>query len=245
VAIVNQAMANRLWPGEEPIGKRFSMRSETGPFLEVVGVVRDSKYQTIAEDSQPYFYVPLAQNVVSLRILQIRSSITPDSLTSQIQQQIRAIDPAMPIVDIRTMNESLSGATGFFMFRLGASIAALMGILGLLLAVIGVYGMVSYATVQRTQEIGVRIALGANQKQVLLLVIGQGMKTAFTGVGIGLLATWGLTRLIRHMFVGISASDPVLYMEVAILVSFVALLACYIPARRASKVDPMVALRYE
>jgi predicted permease len=245
VAIVNQTMANRLWPGEEPIGKRFSMRSETGPFLEVVGVVRDSKYQTIAEDPQPHFYVPLAQNFVSLRILQVRSSVTPHSLTNRIQQQIRALDPAMPIVDIRTMNESLSGATGFFIFRLGASIAALMGILGLLLAIIGVYGMVSYATAQRTQEIGVRVALGANQKQVLLLIIGQGMKIAFTGVGIGLLAAWGLTRLMKHMLIGISASNPVLYIEVAMLVSFVSLLACYIPARRATQVDPIVALRYE
>jgi len=245
VAIVNQTMANRLWPGQQPIGKRFSMGHETGPFLEVVGVARDSKYQTIAEDPQPYFYVPLAQSFVPLQILQIRSLGKPEALSSQIQQQTRALDPAITIVDIRTMNESLGGATGFFMFRLGASIAAFMGILGLLLAVIGVYGMVSYATTQRTQEIGVRVALGADQKQILRLIIGQGMRIACIGIGIGLLAAWGLTRLTRHMLIGISASDPALYLEVATLVSIVALLACYIPARRAAKVDPMVALRYE
>jgi ABC-type antimicrobial peptide transport system permease subunit len=211
----------------------------------VVGVVRDSKYQTIAEGPQPYFYVPLAQNFVSLRILQIRSSLKPDALTSQIQQQIRDIDPAITIVDIRTMNDSLRGATGFFLFRLGASIAAFMGILGLLLAVIGVYGMVSYATAQRTQEIGVRVALGANQEQVIALIIGQGMKTAFIGVAIGLFAAWGLTRLMTHMLIGISASDPSVYLGVGTLVSVVAVLACYMPARRAAKLDPLVALRYE
>jgi len=115
------------------------LTGDAGPFLEVVGVARDSKYQTVTEDPQPYFYVPIAQNYASLQILQIRSSVLPASLTSQIQQQIRALDPAITIVDMRTMKESLAGATGFFIFRLGASIAALIGAMGLILAVIGVY----------------------------------------------------------------------------------------------------------
>jgi predicted permease len=245
VAIVNQTMASQLWPREAPIGKRFSTKGESGPFGEVVGIVKDSKYQTVAEDSQPYFYVPIAQDFVSVQILQVRSSIAPAALISQIQQEIRALDPAMTIVDMRTMKESLEGGTGFFIFRLGASLAAMMGTLGLILAIVGVYGIVSYAAIQRTREIGIRMALGANTLQVLGLIIGQGMRLVLAGILAGLLAAWLLTRTMTHMLIGISASDPVVYIGVSVLLSFVALLACWLPARRAAKVDPMVALRYE
>jgi macrolide transport system ATP-binding/permease protein len=245
VAVINQTMADRLWPGEEPVGRRFSMKSEAGPFLEVVGVVRDSKYQSIAEDSQPYFYIPLEQSYVSFRVLQVRSSVTPALLTGQIQREIRDLNPAITVVDIRTMEESLKGATGFFIFRLGASLAAFMGTMGLILAVIGVYGMVSYTAARRTQEIGIRIALGANPRQILKLVVGQGMRTVAIGVFAGLLAAWALTRTMAHMLVGVSPNDPVVYMGVSFSLSLVALAGCYIPARRATKVDPMVALRYE
>jgi predicted permease len=245
VAIVNQTMASRLWPREAPIGKRFSVEGESGPFMEVVGIVKDSKYQTVAEDPQPYFYVPMAQDYVSSQILQVRSSIAPRALISQIQQEIRALDPAMTIVDMRTMKESLEGGTGFFIFRLGASLAAMMGTLGLILAIVGVYGIVSYAAIQRTREIGIRMALGANTLQVLGLIIGQGMRLVLAGILAGLLAAWLLTRTMTHMLIGISASDPVVYIGVSVLLSFVALLACWLPARRAAKVDPMVALRYE
>jgi predicted permease len=245
VAVINQTMASRLWPGEEPIGRRFSMKSESGPFLEVVGVVRDSKYQSIAEDPQPSFYVPLEQNYTSLRILQVRSSVAPAILTGQIQREIQELNPAITIVDIRTMEESLKGATGFFIFRLGASLAAFIGTLGLILAVIGVYGMVSYTAVRRTQEIGIRVALGANPRQILQLVVGQGMRIVFIGVFVGLLAALVLTRMMNHLLVGVSPNDPVAYMGASISLSFVALVASYIPARRATKVDAMVALRYE
>jgi predicted permease len=245
VAVINQTMANRLWPREEPIGKRFSMKGESGPFLEVVGVVRDSKYQSIAEDSQPYFYIPLEQNYASSRIIQVRSSVAPALLTGQIQREIREVNPAITVVDIRTMEESLEGGTGFFIFRLGASLAAFMGMLGLILAVVGVYGMVSYTATRRTQEIGIRIALGANPLQIFKLVVGQGMKIVFIGVFVGLFVTWLVTRTMTHLLVGVSPNDPMVYIGVSISLSFVALVASYIPARRAAKVDPMVALRYE
>jgi|ERR1700728_3541943 predicted permease len=245
VAVINQTMANQLWPGEHPLGKRFSMNNESGPFLEVVGVVRDSKYQSIAEDSQPYFYVPLDQNYTSFRVLQVRSSVAPTWLTGQMQREIRELNPAITVVDIRTMEESLQGATGFFIFRLGASLAAFIGTMGLILAVVGIYGMVSYTAVRRTQEIGIRIALGANARQVLSLIVGQGMKTVLTGVFIGLLAAWALTRTMSHLLVGVRPDDPIVYIAVSIVLSLVALVASYIPARRATKVDPMVALRYQ
>jgi predicted permease len=245
VAVINQTMANRLWPGEVPIGKRFSMKSESGPLVEVVGIVRDSKYQGITEDAQPYFYVPLEQNYTSLRILQVRSQVAPGLLMGEIQQEIRELNPAITIVDVLTMTESLKGATGFFIFRLGASLAAFMGTLGLILAVVGVYGMVSYSAARRTQEIGVRIALGATPRQILALVVGQGMKIVVLGVFVGALGAWGVTRLMTHMLVGVSNNDPVVYLGVSSMLSVVALIASYIPARRATKVDPMVALRYE
>jgi predicted permease len=245
VAITNQTMASRLWPREQPIGKRFSVNGESGPFLEIVGVVGDGKYQTIAEDPQPAFYVPMAQGFDSRRILQIRSSIPTDSLILQVQQEIRVLDPTMPVVDMRTMQESLEGAMGFFMFRLGASVAASIGMLGVVLAVVGVYGVVSYAVARRTQEIGIRMALGANPQQILRLIAGQGMKIVFGGVLAGLVGAWALTRMTAHLLLGISPSDPIVYMGVSILLSAVALLACGIPARRAAKLDPMAALRDE
>jgi putative ABC transport system permease protein len=143
------------------------------------------------------------------------------------------------------MTESLEGATGFFIFRLGASLAAFIGILGLILAIIGVYGMVSYTAVRRTREIGIRMALGASHRQILQLVVGQGMSTVIIGVFAGLLSAWVLTRTMTHLLVGVSPNDPVVYIGVSIALSLVALVASYIPARRATKVDPTVALRYE
>jgi ABC-type antimicrobial peptide transport system permease subunit len=151
----------------------------------------------------------------------------------------------MTIVDMRTMTESLEGATGFFIFRLGASLTGFIGMLGLILAAVGVYGIVSYTTSRRTQEIGVRVALGATQRQILAMVVNQGMKTVFLGVTIGLLGACALTRMMTHMLIGVSSSDPVVYSGVSILLCMVAFLACYLPARRVANVDPMVTLRYE
>ena len=245
VAIVNQTMASRFWPRQDPIGKRFSVTDPSGPFLQVIGVARDSKYQTIAEAPQPYYYVAIAQDYTSLQVLQIRSSLDDISLANQIQREIRELDPAMTIVDMRTMTESLEGATGFFMFRLGASMTGFIGILGLILAAVGVYGVVSYTTARRTQEIGVRVALGASSRQILVMVVNQGMRTVLLGVMVGLLGAWALTRMMRHMLVGVSSSDPTVYAGVSVLLCLIAFLACYLPARRAAKVDPMVTLRYE
>jgi len=245
VAIINETMAKQFWPTENPLGKRFSVTSDTGPFLEVVGVARDGRYTTPAEDPQPYFYLPLAQNFTPERTLQIRSTLPPESLVPEVQQQILALDANAPIEQIQTMKESLGGALGFFLFRLGASLAAAMGLLGLLLAVVGVYGVVSYAATQRTQELGIRMALGASPRQILALLLRQGAQLVAAGLLFGLLGAWALTRAMSHMLVGVSPSDPLTYLTVAAVLSFITLLACWIPARRAMRVDPMVALRYE
>ena len=245
VAIINQTMANQFWPHQDPLGKRFSVKNQNGPFLEVVGVMQDGKYNTIGEDSQSYFCVPLLQDYVSGRIMQVRSSVPPESLSAELQREIRILEPAMSIWDLRTMKESLAGAKGFFTFRLAASLAAAMGILGLSLAIVGVYGVVSYSATQRSQEIGIRRALGASSNDIVTLIFGQGIRLVLGGVLVGLLGAWALTRAMTHMLIGVSASDPVTYAGFAILLSCVALLACYIPTQRAMRVDPMVALRHE
>jgi predicted permease len=245
VAIVNETMVKHFWPGEDPIGKRFSLTSDAGPFVEIVGVARDGKYRVLAEDPQPYFYVPLTQHFTAQRTLQIRSAIPPESLAPIVQHEIQALDANDPIEEIQTMKESLGGTLGYFIYRLGASLAAAMGLLGLLLAVVGVYGVVSYAATQRTQELGIRMALGASPCQILALLLRQGAQLVAFGLLFGLVGAWLLTRAMRHMLVGVSPSDPLTYLSVAALLSFITLLACWIPARRAMRVDPMVALRYE
>ncbi len=245
VAIVNETMARHFWPNENPIGKRFSLTSDAGPFVEIVGVARDGKYRVLAEDPQPYFYVPLTQYFTAQRTLQIRSAMPPESLAPLVQHEIQALDANDPIEEIQTMKESLGGTLGYFIYRLGASLAAAMGLLGLLLAIVGVYGVVSYAATQRTQELGIRMALGASPRQILALLLKQGVQLVAAGLFFGLVGAWLLTRAMSHMLVGVSPSDPVTYVSVAALLSFITLLACWIPARRAMRVDPMVALRYE
>jgi putative ABC transport system permease protein len=207
-------------------------------------VANDGKYLTIAEDPQPYFYVPLAQNYVSSRVLQLRVTDT-QATAAQVQEKIRDLDPTMPIVNVQTMKASLEGGTGFFIFRLGATLAIAIGILGLILAVVGVYGVVSYSAAQRTQEIGIRLALGATPRQILALLVRQGLRPIFAGVLIGLVAAWSVSRMMGHMLVGITAGDPITYLSAASLLCLVALLACCIPARTAMKTDPMMALRTE
>ena len=245
VAIINQTMAGHFWPGENPIEKRFSVNGPTGPFIEVVGISKDGKYGTVSEDPQSYFYVPLAQNFTSRRALQIRTVVLPESLTVKVREEVRRLAPSLAIIDLRTMKQSLEGALGFFVFRLAATLATALGVVGLILAIVGVYGVVSFAASQRTREIGIRMALGAKARDVLNLVLRQGVRLVMAGVVIGTIAAWALTRSMVHLLVGISPADPITYVSAAILLSAVGLLACYIPARRATKVDPMVALRYE
>jgi predicted permease len=245
VAIVNQTMADRFWPNQDPIGKQFSLVGPAGPFAEVVGVTGNGKYTFMGWDREPYLYVPLAQHSTSYRTLQIRSSVPSESLTAQVQSEIRALDPNMPISDVRTMRQSLGGANGFFIFRVGAILAAAMGLLGLTLAVVGVYGVVSFAASQRTHEIGIRMALGADRRDILRLVLRQGLVLVVGGVVSGVLLAWVLTRSMVTLLVGVSPTDALTFGTAALLLGGIGLWACYAPARRAMQLDPMVALRYE
>ncbi|MGH9404579.1 MAG: ABC transporter permease [Terriglobia bacterium] len=245
VAIINQTMARKLWPKEDPIGRRFR-GSASGPWTKVVGIARDSKNGDLLAKAVPYFYVPLAQAYLSSETLQVRTAQPFQSIVPEVERQIRDLAPGLPVFDVQTMEQVLNSAVaGFYAFHLGAYLAAALGILGLILAIVGVYGVISYSASQRTHEIGIRMALGAKPRDIWRIVFGQGLGIVGAGVLIGVLGSLAITRVMASFLYGVSAHDPVTYVAVALLIAVVALLACYIPARRATKVDPMVALRYE
>lgn len=244
VAIVNQTMAARFWPRQETIGKRFALQAG-GPLWQVVGVARDSKYLVIFESPLPYFYVPLAQNFYWIRVLQVHTALPPEALRTRVQQEIQALDPDLPLADFQTMTESLNGFMGFRMFQMGAQQAGALGLLGLILAVIGVYGVVSYGAAQRTHEIGIRMALGAEPVQVLAMILRQGVWLVVVGVFSGLVAASLFTRLTARVLPLVDRTDPLTFGVVTLLLAGITLWACYIPARRAMRVDPVVALRHE
>ncbi|MFZ0522718.1 MAG: ABC transporter permease [Candidatus Acidiferrales bacterium] len=245
VAIVNQAMAQEYWPNQDPLGKRFSLKGSTGPFVEIVGVAKDGKYLYMGWEHERYFYVPLAQNFTSYRTLQIRSSLPPESLITLAQSTVQELDPNMPIIAAQTMKESLAGPMGSWTFRVGAILALAMGTLGLTLAVVGVYGVVSFAASQRTHEIGIRMALGADRRDILRLVLGQGLMLVIAGVVSGTVIAWLLTRSMATLLMGVSPTDALTFATATVVLAGIGLWACYAPARRAMKLDPMVALRYE
>jgi predicted permease len=245
VAIINQTMASDFWPRENPVGKYFRMDNDAAPLIEIVGVTGDGKYGTVNEDAQPFFYIPLAQSFASKRALQIRTLVPPESLAGTVRDQISGLAPDLSIMDIETMNQSLNGALGFLVFRLAAIFAGVLGMIGLVLGIVGVYGVVSFTAGQRTREIGIRLALGASSRDILRLVWKQGVRLVIVGIAVGLVAAWSLTRAMAHLLADISPGDPVTYVAVTILICAAGLLACWIPARRAMRVDPMVALRYE
>jgi predicted permease len=245
VAIVNETMAQRLWPGQDPIGKRFRTREPDAPPTEVVGVAKDSKYLALFEGALPYVYVPSNQNFGPLRVLQIRSSVEPEILGVRLRQEISALDPNMPVADLQTMRRSLGGAHGFLIFRVGALQAGALGILGLMLAVVGVYGVVSYGAAQRTREIGIRMALGATPRGILAMILRHGAWMVVSGIIAGLAGAAALTRLLAQFLLLVSPTDPLTFVAVIFLLGVAALCACYLPARRAMRVQPLEALRHE
>ena len=242
VAVVNQTMAQQFWPNEDAIGKRFEAK---GTWWQVVGIAQNGKYAFVGEDARPYFYLPMLQNFVSMRTLQVRTSIAPEGLITPVQQLIKSMDPDLPTFSLITMNNSLAGANGFMIFRMGALLASSIGGLGLLMAAVGVYGVVAFAASQRTREIGIRVALGATHAQVLNLVLRQGLWVIAGGAALGVGFTMAVSRALANLLVGVSATDPVTFATTTLFLIAVALYACYVPARRAMKVDPVVALRYE
>jgi predicted permease len=245
VAVVNETMAARFWPGQDAIGRRFRTKTLDGPEWEIVGIAHDSKYLALAEGSLPYLYLPLNQHPSSMRVLQVRTSGPPERMAAAVRRQIEALDADMPISDLRPMKQSMNGPAGFLVFRLGAMQASAMGLLGTLLAILGVYGVVSYGAAQRTHEIGIRLALGAQPGDIRRLVLRQGLVVVCVGIAAGLLGSFALARLTGKILLLVSSTDPLTFAGVTLLLAAVALWACYLPARRAMRVDPLVALRHE
>jgi putative ABC transport system permease protein len=245
VAIINQTMARQFWSGENVLGKRFSIKGPAGPFIEVVGVVQDGKYKSIVEDPTPFFYLPLSQVYVDFRTVHVRTSLSPERLQRDIESRLHALAPDIPVKEMQTMMQSLQGLNGFFLFRFGAQLTSTMGLLGLILAVVGVYSVVSYAAVQRTHEIGIRMALGAAPQDILRMVLRQSVVIVGVGLAVGLAAAFAGTRALASLIVGVRPTDAATFLTVIVLLAVIALVACWIPARRATRVSPLVALRYE
>jgi predicted permease len=245
VAVINKTMADRLWPNQDAIGKRFSTKGAAGPFLQVVGIVATGKYFSIGEDPRPFFYRPLSQQYSSMATLQVRTAGDPAAMLPELERTIQGLAPDLPVFDVETMEQSIGGANGFLLFQMGANCSLALGLLGLSLALVGVYGVLSYVTTQRTQEIGIRMALGASRGDILKFIFRQAAVVVGVGAVIGIVLSLAAARAISGMLVGVGATDPLTLVSVTAFLVGIALLASYVPASRASKVDPLVALRYE
>ncbi len=245
VAIVNQAMAKKYWPDTDAIDHVFSIKNHSDRKIRVVGVIQDFHFEDFTTPIAPYFYTAMAQDYTFLQTLHVRAAGTSGNIPPVVQQEVQKMAPGLALFDVGTMEQGLYTLNGLLLFQLGAWIAAALGVLGLVLAVVGVYGVVSYVTSQRTHEIGIRMALGAAPGQIGKMVLRQGFTIVAIGLALGLVAAVAAGNLAKTFLVSVSPTDPLTYIAVSVFLTAIALTACWIPARRATKVDPMIALRYE
>ena len=244
VVIVNETLARRHWPGQDAIGKRirFYGALDKAPWMQVVGVIADVKHD-LTIPVEPEYYLPHAQDPWNAMILVAKTSVDPASLAGALRQQVWSIDKDQPVFDVRTMEEVKSASLVLYSFS--SVMIGIFATVAMVLAAIGIYGVMAFAVTQRTQEIGIRMALGARTGDVLKLVVKHGMKLALLGIVIGLAGSWVLTRFIANLLVGVQPTDLLTFSVVSLCLLVAAFIACYLPARRATKVDPLVALRYE
>jgi macrolide transport system ATP-binding/permease protein len=243
VAIVSETFARRFWPGQSAVGRRLRQGGPGNPFWEIIGVVKDSKFGSIGEAPRLFVYFPIDRYYEGAAAFVARTTGEPQNIISAIRHEVGQLDANLPVYDAKTMSEHMSFS--LFPLRAGAWAAGSFALLALGLAGLGIYGVMSYAVSQRTRELGIRMALGAEARDVLRLVIRQGMTLALIGLALGLAGALALTRLMKGVLVGVSATDLVTFICVTLLLAGVVLIACYVPARRATKVDPLVALRCE
>jgi predicted permease len=243
VAIVNRTLAQMLWPNADPVGKRLVLQ---GDAMQVVGVVDKLRVWAIAGTNRPLIFYPLAQRFQNNVTIVVRTGTEPMQIAASVKRAVAQLDPEMPVYNIRTLDRQIaSSPMGMAPMRMGTVIAGAQGIIALFLATLGLYGLVSHSVKRRTHEIGIRMALGATSYSVVSPVLRSGLKLAGIGLALGLLAALGLTRFLQGLLYGVSAFDPLSFTAVAAVLTGVAFLACWWPAHRAAKVDPMVALRNE
>ncbi|HEV2296970.1 MAG TPA: ABC transporter permease [Candidatus Acidoferrales bacterium] len=244
VVIIGEEVSRRLFRNADPLGQQLKIRGLPAPYTsEIIGIVGDIKDKSLAEAPQYMLYVPYTQESWKMMSFVLRTKQSPSSLASALHAQIHALDPSLPLEDVRPLSSLIYDSEGSARFR--SVLLGSFGALALVLATVGIYSIIAYLVVQRTHEIGIRVALGAKASDILLLIIVQGMRVVLVGSAVGLAAALALSRLLGRFLYGVGNNDAATFIGVAILLTFIALLACYIPARRAMKVDPMVALRYE
>jgi putative ABC transport system permease protein len=242
VAIINEAMGKQFWPNENAVGKRFHFFGETA-LREVVGVARNTVVNVIGEEPQPLAYLPITQDFAPAVTMQVRTPGRPEAVVATVRSQVQSLDTNLALTNFNTIGELID--QGLWAPRMGAALLTVFGGLALFLALVGVYGVLSYSVSQQTREIGVRMAMGAQSGRILRLVVGQGMRLAIAGLTLGILIALAATRVLSSLLFGVSAHDPLIFAGVSLVLAAAAILACYIPARRATRVDPLVALRYE
>ena len=245
VAVINEKMAARYWPTEDPVGRRLTLGLPRpgNPWITIVGIAKDVPHRAVDSQPEPDWYMSRVISPQRRRYVFVRSALPASSLTTTIRNEVATIDPHQPLTSVKTMNEVIGATTA--PRRFNALLLGVFAAIALVLATVGIYSVISYSITARTQEIGIRMALGARRPAILLLVLRKGMALTLIGAAIGLVGALALTRWISSMLFGISASDPMTYAIVLLLALGAALLACSIPARRATRVDPLIALRYE
>ena len=241
--IVNEAFVRRHFPGEDALGKRLSFNGVSGPWQEIVGVVHDSKYLNLAELPAPVAYLPLTQNHETGMSLHVRTAVDPPLIAATIRHEVQALEKNLPVAVPARMSESINNS--LYAARMGAMLLGVFGSLALLLSSVGLYGVMSFTVARRTRELGIRVALGAQRSDVFKLVLSQGMAMVAIGIGLGLAASVMVTRLLTSFLYDVSTTDRVTFASIPLVLLIVGMLACYLPARRAMKVDPLTALRYE
>ena len=241
VAVINETMARQLWPSVDALGRRFSIGGATGPWIRIVGIAKDTRYNSLGETPPPFMYLPLTQHHSPTMVLQLRTAGAPKPIGDAIARIVRALDPQLPAVRPVPLETDMQLA--LLPAKVGAALLGAFGSLALLLATVGIYGVASFAVARRTREIGIRAALGAQRGDVLRLVVGESMRRVGIGLAFGLLGAFGLARVLSSQLYGVAAVDPVTFTVTPIILGVVALFASWIPARRAARVDPLVALR--
>jgi predicted permease len=243
VAIVNDALVKAIWPGQSAIGKRFRFGGDSGSIVEIVGVVRAMQDMIIGETPKPYIFLPVTQAYRTPMTIVVHTASDPTSVARSMRDVVAGLDPTLPVFDVRTMNDHLHNGQALLFNRLGSAFATVFGLLALVLATIGVYGVVSYSVAQRTREIGVRMALGARRPAIVRLVVGQGLRLGWIGLAIGLVLSVATMGVVSSVLYGVRPRDPIVLGSVVGILTVVVAIASLVPARRAMRIDPITSLR--